>query len=123
VALALSLYAGFPEIVYLDGILAAAWMIVRLVGLTRRALLAYVRKLASGIVVGLLLSLPIMLAFADYLRVANVGSHATGFNNAFLPHVSASTLLFPYSFRPVFGFVSSDKTGLLTSRGVTSVVP
>lgn len=113
VGVALSVYAGFPEVAYLDGLLVAAWVLVRSIGLQRDALVAYWRKLAAGIGVGILLSLPIVVAFGDYLRSANVGSHATGFNSASLPHASVSMLLFPYSFGPVFGFVSSDKTGLL----------
>lgn len=114
VGVALSLFAGFPEVAYLDGILAAAWIVIRLLGLRGEEVLAYIRKVALGLVTGLLLAAPIMVAFADYLRTATVASHSTGFNNAFLPHVTASSFLFPYSFGPSFGFVSADKTGLLT---------
>ena len=62
---------------------------------------------------GALIAAPILVAFADYVPSANLGAHASGLNNAFLPHASAASLLFPYSYGPIFGFLSFDKTGLL----------
>lgn len=113
VALALSIYAGFPEVAYLDGLLAALWMVARTVGLHHENLHLYVKKNVIGAVVGVLLAAPILVAFADYLPWANLGAHTTGFNNAFLPHSSASMLLFPYSFGPIFGFTAFARSGLL----------
>lgn len=113
IALALSAYAGFPEVAYLDGLVAVLWIIARAAGLHRKELFCYAKKIAVGAVVGLLLAAPILVAFADYIPSANLGAHATGFNNAFLPHGSISMLLFPYSFGPIFGLSSFDKTGVL----------
>lgn len=113
IAFALSLFAGFPEVAYLDALFALIWIVVRTVGLHRAEIFSYARKLAAGAGGALLLGAPILVAFADYAPSADVGAHASGFNSAFLPHVSAATTLFPYSFGPVFGFTSFVKTGLL----------
>jgi hypothetical protein len=113
IAVALSLYAGFPEMAYLDGLMVLAWVIIRAIGLHRADAIAYAKKIVAGVVVGVLLAAPILVAFADYLPTADLGAHAAGFNNAFLPHSAASTLLFPYSFGPIFGFTSSDHSGVL----------
>ncbi len=113
VALALSIYAGFPEVAYLDAILAGLWMLVRCVGLTRTQVLAYLRKLATGVVVGIAVAAPILVAFADYLTKGYLGRHGTGFDTVVLDHPSPAALFFPYVFGPIFGYVSSDPTGFL----------
>jgi hypothetical protein len=113
IALALSVYAGFPEVTYLDSILAAVWILVRCVGLHRAQVLAYVRKVAMGGVVGVLLATPILVAFADYLPNAYLGSHGTGFNSIALIHPSSAALFFPYVFGPIFGYTLKDPDGLL----------
>lgn len=113
IGLASSLYAGFPEVAYLDGLVAVLWIAIRSIDLNRRQVVLYARKVVMGSIVGVLIAAPILVAFGDYLPLGDLGSHATGFNNTFLPHVAGASLLFPYSFGPIFGFVSSDKTGLL----------
>jgi hypothetical protein len=113
VALALSLYAGFPEGAYLDGLFAGLWMLVRCVGLTRAQILAYLRKLATGVVVGAALAAPIIIAFADYLPSAYLGRHGTGFDAVALNRPSAAALFFPYVFGPIFGYTANDPTGQL----------
>lgn len=104
IALALSLYAGFPEVAYLDGLLAVVWMLARAWGLQGAQLLRYARKLIAGTVVGLALAAPILVAFLDYLRAAYLGGHSSGFNGLALPHAGIAQLLFPYLFGPIFGF-------------------
>ncbi|HEX3334206.1 MAG TPA: hypothetical protein VHS57_07680 [Acidimicrobiales bacterium] len=109
VALALSLYAGFPETAFLDGLLAGLWLAVRLVGMPRRAMATYVQSLALGAVVGVLLAAPILVAFLDYLPHAYVGGHGTSFANL---SISANTALpaqvMPYLFGPIAGFQPQD---------------
>lgn len=70
-----SLLAGFPETAFLDGLLALAWSLVRLVG-ERRNWPRLARRLALGGVFGLLLAGPQLVAFIDFLPDAFVGSHA-----------------------------------------------
>ncbi|MGH9439292.1 MAG: hypothetical protein ACRD22_15705, partial [Terriglobia bacterium] len=54
VALAYSLYAGFPETAYLDGLLAFAWSMYRFSVAPRGARFAFATKVVSGCAVGLL---------------------------------------------------------------------
>ena len=67
VALALSLYAGFPEVAFIDGLLALLWFAVRSVGLPRHSLATFAQSVALGAGIGALLAAPILVAFADYL--------------------------------------------------------
>ena len=113
-ALALSLYAGFPEVAFIDGLLAVLWFAVRAVGVPRRSLPKYVQSVALGGGVGALVAAPIMIAFVDYLPHADVGAHGGGaFANGF---VSATTALpaqvMPYVFGPIFGFTAKDPVQL-----------
>ena len=108
VALALSVYAGFPETTLLDGLLAVLWLAVRAFGLPRRSLVSYFESVVAGVFTGVLLAAPILVAFLDYLPHANLGSHNGGFAAT---SMSASTALpsevLPYVFGPIFGFTSS----------------
>lgn len=110
VALALSLYAGFPETAYLDGVLAVLWVLARAWKLSGASLVRYARTLAAGGVVGAALAAPIIVAFVDYLRSAYLGDHASSFDSAALPHAGVASLLLPYVFGPIFGFGTSDST-------------
>ncbi|MDE3083009.1 MAG: hypothetical protein KGJ39_06280, partial [Acidobacteriota bacterium] len=74
-ALALSLYAGFPETAYLDGLLALGWAVVRLFSLKSSRRLAAAARVGLGGVVGAALALPIIVPFYDYLKEATVGGH------------------------------------------------
>lgn len=102
-ALALSLYAGFPETAFLDGLLALVWAIVRLFSVVRERRLVALRRVALGGGVGVLLSLPVVVAFADFLRVANIGSHVSSVDGtAVLPHQALPMFLDPYVYGTIF---------------------
>ena len=75
IGIALSLYAGFPETAYIDGLLVAVWSLARAWGLTRPRLGAASLRIALGVLAGLLLAAPIIIAFLDYLPNANVMYH------------------------------------------------
>jgi hypothetical protein len=109
VAIALSLYAGFPETVLLDGLLAALWFVVRAFGLPRRSLVSYAQSILIGVSAGALLAAPILVAFLDYLPYANTGSHNGGFTTTSL---SANTALpaqiLPYIFGPIKGLTAQS---------------
>ncbi|MBU6427909.1 MAG: hypothetical protein KGR26_02760, partial [Cyanobacteria bacterium REEB65] len=102
VALALSLYAGFPEVAYLDGLLALGWAILRLCQGPARA--AFVRKVTLGGATGLLLAAPILAAFAGYLPQAYVAAHTGAFRNVVLPPAGIAQWILPYVFGPIFAF-------------------
>jgi hypothetical protein len=82
---ALSIVSGFPEVAYLDGILAAVWTALRLVQSRRGAVLAYLWRVVAGWATGLLLCAPLLLAFLGYLHHGNVGPHASAYANLFMP--------------------------------------
>lgn len=97
VGLALSLYAGFPEIAYLDGLLIAAWTLVRAGNLPRGNDLKFLCRVGIGVAVGLLLAAPILIAFGDYLGDAYVGGHAgTGFIRSFVDPGHFANVFLPY---------------------------
>ncbi|TWB68736.1 hypothetical protein FBZ87_11045 [Nitrospirillum amazonense] len=100
IGLALSLYAGFPETAYLNGLLIGVWTLVRLIGLgSARVAARYLSSVAGGAVVGMLLAAPILIAFTDFLLVANVGGHSgDGFRHMHLQAGNIVNLTLPYLF-------------------------
>jgi hypothetical protein len=106
-AIALSIYAGFPETALLDGLLAALWLVVRAFGLTRRDLITYIQSISLGVFSGILLAAPILVAFLDYIPNANLGLHNAGLATTSL---SANTALpsqvLPYVFGPIKGLTT-----------------
>ncbi len=105
VAGALSVYAGFPEVAYIDALLAVLWAAWRGGCLGRQRLRAFAGKAAAGAIVGALLAAPLLIAFLDYLDQAHVGGHATGFfGSRHLRSEALPQLLLPYVHGPIFGF-------------------
>lgn len=102
-ALALSLYAGFPESAYLNGLLALAWAVVRFVQLPLEERGLYARGLFAGGVVGMLLAVPILQAFYEELQVSFAGAHLGGsFANVVLSAGGVPMLLLPYMWGAIF---------------------
>jgi len=75
--LALSVAAGFPEVVLFNCLLVAVWIGVRLwaTAPTRRG--ALLTKLGGASITALLLAAPVLVAFVDFLRVSNNGPNNT----------------------------------------------
>lgn len=114
IALAYSIYSGFPEVAFLDGMLAGLWFIVRLFQIRRLKWKKFLIKLSLGFVTGLLLSAPLIVAFLDFLPYANTGGHSTGLLSKYsLPFSTFPAFLMPYIYGPIFQFVSYDKTNTL----------
>lgn len=102
VALAGSLYAGFPEVAYLDGLLAGVWTLTRAAALPTASRLGFLWAVARGGATGLLLAAPILVAFADYLPLAELGSHAEdGFAGLHLDPAYLSLVALPYLLRGI----------------------
>jgi hypothetical protein len=103
IALALSLYAGFPEVAYFDGLFAGAWAIVRLFSVPRVQRPRVLRRLGLGGAVGVVLALPILVPFADFLKVSFIGSHTAAVDGVIaLPKESFAALFDPYVFGRFF---------------------
>ena len=115
VALALSLYAGFPETAFLDGLLAVTWVIARAASLRGASRTRFLAKVAGGGVTGVLLAAPIVVPFLDYLVYADIGGHTGAFANVHLQTEALPMLLLPYVYGPIFGFTAYDRTSTLTS--------
>ena len=103
IALALSVYAGFPEVAYTDGLFCAAWAIVRFFALPRAHRARVLRRLGLGGVVGVILALPALVPFDDFLKVAFIGSHTAAIDGVIrLPSESFSGIFDPYVFGTIF---------------------
>jgi hypothetical protein len=103
-ALAFSILAGFPETTFIDGIFVAWWTVFRLAGPGRACWRAMVAKLAAGILVGVALAAPLIVAFVTYLPSANLGGHGHLLAHAGLRATGLSQLILPYSLGPISGF-------------------
>jgi len=103
VALALSLYSGFPEGAYFDALFCALWALVRLFGLPKENRLRALRRLAAAAVLGVVLALPTLVPFLDFLRVAYVGAHTSAIDGLETMHSMAIPMLFnPYVYGTIF---------------------
>ncbi len=112
-AIAWSLYAGFPEAAYLDGLLAGVWFLVRAIQNRDKEWRKFTLKVLMGTFVGLLLAVPILIAFFDYLPYANIGGHSGTLSKYSLPASTLPALFMPYIYGPIFQFVSYGHTGNL----------
>ena len=107
IAGALSAYAGFPEMAYINALFAALWFAWRCGCAGRQRLRAFATKVALGAIVAVLLAAPILVAFADYSPLS-INSHAAGgLYNVHLVHAALPQLLLPYVYGPIFGFGGS----------------
>ncbi|MFC7474600.1 hypothetical protein ACFQS7_09565 [Dankookia sp. GCM10030260] len=115
-AIGYSLYAGFPETAYLNGLLALAWATVRWATEAAGVRLAFLRKVAAGGVSGLLVAAPLLLPFAQFMAVADESARLD-FNRIGLLRPGLAAYLLPYIFGPVAHFQNIDPTGLLIYIG------
>jgi hypothetical protein len=111
IAVAMSIYAGFPETAYLDGLVIAVWALARLSGLDHEQVRRYLAIVLAAGLSGLLIAAPILFAFVDYVPHAFLGGHGGAFAHVALPHSGLLTLMFPYLYGPIFGFGSAPQGG------------
>jgi hypothetical protein len=102
IAGALSVYAGFPEVAYINVLVALCWFGWRCGCLERRQLRRFVTKAALGVVAGTLLAAPMLIAMLSYLPHAALGLHSgTKLGARHLDVSELPQLLMPYVFGPV----------------------
>lgn len=113
VAGALLFYGGFPEVTFIDGLMAVLWFAWRCWTLRADtpAINAFAVKAVTGAVVTLLLIAPLLIPFIDYLHHAFTHGHAISDANTRIPHQGLPQLLLPYVYGPIFGY--SDPSGTL----------
>jgi hypothetical protein len=102
---ALSIYAGFPEVAYVDTLMAVCWVGWRCGCLERRQRRPFAAKVALGAAAGTLLAAPMLLAMGTYLTHAALGVHSgTQLGRAHLRPSALPQLLMPY----VYGQVNTN---------------
>ena len=105
VAGALSVYAGFPEVAYIDTLMAVCWIGWRCGCLEREQLRPFAARIAAGVAGGTLLAAPMLLAMGTYLTHADLGVHSgTQLGSAHLHPSALPQLLLPY----VYGQVNTN---------------
>jgi hypothetical protein len=114
-AVACTLYSGFPETGFIDMMFAALWALARMTTLPRASYVRYLGKLTGAAAAGVVLASPLLLAFAEYLPHANVGLHAGNTSNLVLPHIGLAGLFLPYIFGPIFAYWGYDTSLTLYS--------
>ena len=115
-----SAYAGFPEVAYIDSVLAVLWFLCRAGSLARGDARRFLVKGAVGAVVGLLLAAPILTALIAFTSHGDLGSHgSTGFGSAHISSHGLPMLLLPYIYGPIFGYAgpAAQLTGIWGAVG------
>lgn len=105
VMLAYSIYAGFPETAYLNGLLVFAWAIFRLYKFKgqKDLMIKFSWRLILAGVLGLMLSAPIIYLFAQYLmNGANIGGHSGNFSSMGVVGESIPMFFFPFVYGLIF---------------------
>jgi hypothetical protein len=103
IAIALAFYAGFPEVAYFNGLFALGWSAVRLFSLGRDSRPRAIGRLGIAGGIGILLSLPILVPFADFTKVANLGHHTAAIDGTAHISIHAVQMFFdPYVHGTLF---------------------
>lgn len=97
IAVAYSIVAGFPETAFIDGLLAFAWSAYRFTMASRQARWIFLSAVIGGGFLGLLLALPAMMPFLEFLRDSDLAGHAIAGSLGFHREHFA-LLLFPYVY-------------------------
>lgn len=104
IAIGWSLLSGFPEIAYIDGLLALAWGLWRLSG--EKAKKQFILYALLGAGAGLALAAPQLLSFFDYLRQSDALSNHKLLTEA-LPSEGLGSLFLPYLLGPPGGALTA----------------
>lgn len=105
--LALSIYGGFPEVAFIDVLLALLWTAVRASELRVADLKGFIGRLSAGAVVGALLASPMLVAFGTFLQGANLLDHSGNglASSHFPPSMALPPLVMPYIDGPIFAWL------------------
>src|SRR5215472_2783840 len=99
--MAYSLLAGFPETAYLDGLLAGAWTILRIVQCAGTGRLRFAVRVGGGAATGLLLAAPFVIPFLHLLSVGQVNlPRLLDFSGVAAPPAAFAVLFMPYVLGP-----------------------
>jgi hypothetical protein len=115
-ALAWSLYSGFPETAYINCLFIGFWVLARLGGIDQHQKVNFIAKLAFSVFLGVLCSLPQVLPFSEYLGLSYLGAHAGNFGHVGLPLPGFALSLLPWLYGPIAGY-SSQVPALFSTWG------
>jgi hypothetical protein len=102
VAIALTAYAGFPEVAYVDVLMGVAWVVWRVICLKGSERRRFAARIGLGSAAGVLIAAPMLLAMFDYLSHADLVSHTgTQLGRRHLSLSEAPQLLMPYIYGPL----------------------
>ncbi len=102
---ALSIYAGFPEVAYIDALMGVAWLGWRCGCLPRAELRTLIVKVALGGLAAVLLAAPVLLTMQGFLSHADIGVHTSSrLGSEHLGGHALAQLLMPY----VYGQINAD---------------
>lgn len=109
VAGALSFYAGFPEVAYIDALMAVCWLIWRCGCLRGEQRAGFLVRAGVGALIATLLAAPLLIAMIGYFNHADLELHAgTGISALHLSAHALPQLVFPYIYGPIFAFLDPD---------------
>jgi hypothetical protein len=117
-SLAFSIYAGFPEIAYIDGLLAGVWSLWRIFTLSAEAKYSFIKKLVSGTIVGLLLSVPVVIPFVEFCTHSYLSGHSAtrGFGPLLIGALPQH--LFPWLYGSIFSYFDHANVVLISWSNV-----
>jgi hypothetical protein len=99
----LALLAGFIETAVIAFVFAVVVGIQRGWTLPRERLASFVRKATGGLVAGIAIAAPVVVAFRDYLQNGDVAEHAGNAANRVLAGPYVAMLVSPFQFGRIFG--------------------
>lgn len=114
---ALALYAGFPETVYLYSFLVVGWALFRMVGLSARQAGTLFLDLGAAAALALLLTAPLLAAFAAFLAEGHVGGHGESFAGMWQEKETTILYLLPYIYGTFLAAPDPRLAGLSISSG------
>lgn len=96
-----SVYAGFPEVAFLDALLVVAYFFVRACQMPRAVRRRLVLKLGFCTLVTLLLISPLIAQFADFLSFSYTDGRSNSGGPSIDPRVGVIALMVPYIYGPI----------------------
>jgi hypothetical protein len=108
ISLAFSIYAGFPETAYINALLAGVWFLWRLFSAPPPIRYRFIVKMVTGIIVGLLLSMPAIIPFVEFCGYSYLGGHALSGGFGALRSEALPQLFFPWLYGSIFSYFDNS---------------
>jgi hypothetical protein len=103
-SLAFSIYSGFPETAYINGLLAGVWSLWRIFSASSEIRHRLITNLTAGTIVGLLLSIPAIIPFLEYCGRSYLGIHTASAELVTLRPEALPQVFFPWLYGNIFSY-------------------